>query len=346
MDKEDTPIMIRVLIVDDSRTTRVILKNIITSDPEIEVIGEAENGLEGCEMAKKLSPDLITMDLEMPVMGGLKAVKHLMHHHPTPILVVSGAEDEGMAFKAIEYGALEVVEKPKRVKGEHYHHLKDDLIEKIKILSQVEVSSMISASQRVVQANDPLHYKILALGSSTGGPRVLAEILGALPRDFPLSVVLVQHISQSFITSFVNWLNNETPLTVQQAEDGTRLVPSRVYVAPPMYHMSVRKNKLHLEHSPPINECLPSIDVLFTSVAFQYGERAIAALLTGMGKDGAAGMKEIFAKGGFTLAQDRSSSVIHGMPGAAIEMGAVRKVLPPREIAVEILSLAQIEDRG
>ena len=337
--------MIRVLIVDDSRTTRVILRNILSADPEIEVVGEGENGLEGVKLAQGLKPDLITMDLEMPVMGGLEAVKHIMHHNPTPILVVTAAEDEGMAFKAVKYGALEVVEKPLRTKGENYFNSKDELINKIKMLSQISVESVVSSSQMTPMPSDNLHYKMVAIGASTGGPRVLSQIFGSLPPDYPLCIVLVQHISQSFIGSFVKWLNNETPLEVKQAEARERLAPGKILVAPPLNHLQIRKNKVILEQSPPINECIPAIDVLFTSVAMQYGSRSIAILLTGMGRDGAAGLHEIYDRGGFTVAQDKESSVIFGMPRAAIEMGAVRKVLSPSEIASELISLSQIEDR-
>lgn len=337
--------MIRVLIVDDSRTTRIILRTILETDSEIRVVGEACNGEEGCEMARKLAPDLITMDIHMPVMDGIGAVKKIMSTRPIPILIVTGAEEDGdskISFEALQCGALDVIDKPQRAKGEKYQDLKENLIRKVKSLSKIQVSRL-GSSVKLKKINLELPYRIVAIGASTGGPKVLVKILGALPADYPIGILLVQHITSNFTNGFAKWLDHETALEVKLAEPGELPCPGQVYLAPADHHMVIRQGRIALESGPARHGCIPSIDALFESVAEEYGDKAIAVLLTGMGEDGARGLKMIKDREGYTIAQEESSCVIFGMPRVAIEMGAALGVLNPKEIVKELV-LAVMKD--
>lgn len=320
----------------------MILRSILEEDSEIEVIGEAADGREAVEKALRYEPDIITMDIHMPELSGLEAVKRIMEKRPMPILIVTGVEGEGdgegggIFFQALQYGALEVVEKPKIRKGERYEHIKKDLVRKIKVLAREKNFFALSrvGSPRLLR---PHFYRVVAMGASTGGPRVLQEILGSLPSDYPLGILLVQHITSSFIKSFVQWLDRQVSLKVSLAEHGQSLEPSVVLVAPADRHLIVRNQKVLLEGREPLNGCLPSVDMLFNSVALEYGRRAVGVLLTGMGSDGAKGLKMIYDRGGHTIVQSEESCVVFGMPKEAMDLGAARKILSPKAIARELV---------
>lgn len=341
--------MLRVLIVDDSRVTRQVLRDILSADPDIQVVGEAEDGREAVEKVHRLEPSIVTMDIVMPHMNGLEAISHIMAQRPTPILVVSSLADRkeiNICFKAIKLGALEVVKTPQIRTREEFETVRKELIEKIKLLSRIRVithhfgkrRSKRLRVRRRMEGRAPAR-RVVAIGASTGGPNAITTLLSVLPKDFPASVLLIQHISEGFSPAFVQWLEKETELIVKIAEDGERLVPKTVYVPACDSHLTVQNSRVVLTDDPPVNSCRPSIDVLFRSVAEEYGPEAFGVLLTGMGKDGAMGCRAITEAGGYTLVQDEESSLVFGMPHAAISLGAASAVVPLQEIPERVLRL-------
>ena len=348
--------MFRVLIVDDSPVVREILQEWLASEKDIEVVGEAENGGSAVDLVKKLSPDLVIMDILMPGIDGLEATEIIMADHPTPILIFSSVandQEANIAFEAISRGALDVMAKPDSVRQNH-QSIKEELIKKIRILSRIPVirhpRGRITARARKQEMKiiSPLQvrYEVLGIGASTGGPRALHEILQHFPKNFPSPILVVQHIAKAFIEGLVNWINKDSELSVKIAKQGEKLKPATVYLAPPDLHLLVRNDRIHLKDTPPVNNCRPSVDVLFQSLAESYGERAVAVLLTGMGNDGAVGMKEIYERGGKTIAQDQETSLVFGMPASAIEMSVVDKVLPLGRIPEEILNAFSLLKKG
>lgn len=367
--------MIRVLIVDDSRVIREVIKDLLNGT-EVEVIGEAANGKEALDLTRELHPDLVTMDVMMPVMDGLTAVEQIMAYVPTPILVLASSinrKDVNIAFEAIQLGALDVMEKPDNLTREGFAALHDTLIQKIRLLSSIRVISHLKGRRRrpgtsleptpppstigpprkvviTPQPRPPVRPAprkaqtgILALGASTGGPKAVMSVLQGLPENFPLGAVLVQHIGATFTAGFVEWLDRECSLKVRMAADGDSILPGTVLVGPGDRHMEVSEDQIRLTDAPPVNNCRPSVDVLFRSVAHSFGNKAMAVLLTGMGRDGAEGMAEIKERKGLTIVQDEESSVIFGMPRAAIELGAVDRVVPLKNIPTEILKAVNKE---
>lgn len=341
--------MLRVLVVDDSRVTRQVMKDLLTTDPEIRVVGEAADGREAVQQALRLEPDIITMDIVMPKMNGLEAITHIMAQKPTPILVVSSLADRkeiNICFKAIKLGALEVVKTPEIRSEEDFERVRADIVDKVKLLSRIRVITHHLGkrkSRRLRLAGDQTDRsparRVVAIGASTGGPNAITTVLSMLPGDFPASVLAVQHIAEGFSPAFAQWLEKETALRVKVAEDGERLDPKTVYISPCDLHLGVRKERISLSDGEPVNSCRPSIDVLFDSVAREYGPEALGVLLTGMGKDGAEGCRTIIDRNGYTVVQDESTSLVFGMPHAAISIGAATAVLPLQEIPERILRL-------
>lgn len=342
--------MIRVLIVDDSRVIREVIKDLLEGTG-IEVTGEAENGQEAVDLAKQLTPDMITMDIKMPVMDGLMAVEQIMAYTPTPILILASSissKDVNIAFEAIQLGALDVMEKPDNLSREGFQVLRDTLVQKIRLLSNIKVIRHIKGrrkqAERAAEAPEaPAQQdsRILAIGASTGGPRAVMSILREFSADFPVGAALVQHIEASFTSGFVQWLNSECDIKVKLAQDGDPVRPGTVLVGPGEKHLEIEGNRCKLSDTPPVNNCKPSVDVLFTSIAQSYGDKALAVLLTGMGRDGAKGITEIKKKKGITIVQDEKSSVIFGMPRAAIELGGADKIVDLKEIPKEIKRLVR-----
>ncbi len=337
--------------MDDSRVIREVLKDIL-SGSEIEVVGEARNGEEAIELTGKLKPDIITMDVMMPVMDGLTSVEHIMAEQPTPILIFASSvnrKDVNIAFEAIQKGALDVVEKPESLSPDDFNQLRDVLVQKIRLLSNIKVIRHIKGRRRNKVAE--LSYlpkkadavkpgaKVLAVGASTGGPKAVMSIFNTLPAEFPVGALLVQHIGSNFTSGFVDWLNRDTALLVKTAEEGEKVEPGKVLVAPGDVHMEVENERIRFSNGPLVNNCRPSVDVMFKSVAREYGNQAMAVLLTGMGRDGAEGMMAIKQRNGATLVQDEKSSVIFGMPKSAVELGAADKIVTLKEIPDEIVKL-------
>ncbi len=331
---------VRVLIVDDSPVVREVLQSLLESDPDIKVVGHAANGAEAVELTATLRPDLVTMDLMMPGMDGMEATKRIMARHPTPVLFLSayfGGEGKYTRADAIAAGALDIMEKPALIPDWRWRSAAGPLIKKVKSLSTVPVIAHIHGARRLLAQEETQadSYSgpaadVVAIGASSGGPRVVEEILSNLPTTFALGVLVVQHMTDGFTTSMLRWLQDKCPLPVKVAEDGDTILPRRVLFAPETAHMVVTLGgRIHLSDSDPVNGHRPSIDVTFNSLAKVYGARSAGVLLTGMGADGAVGLLAIRQAGGVTMVQDENSCAVFGMPRAAIELGATQQVLPP-----------------
>lgn len=335
--------MIRVLIADDSTLTRVVLRDLLARDAEIEIVAEVGDGRSAVDQVRALRPDLVIMDVLMPVMDGLDAVSEIMADCPTPILVLSAntdPKDSRSAFSAIRLGALDVMPKPVGVGSEAFNEIAAELIRKVRSLCRIRVIHHYRPSRRkqlVAPPPSSLHPCILAIGASTGGPQAVLRLLKELPEGLPAATLIVQHIAAGFAAGFADWLNRETPHKVRLARAGDVLTPGQMLVAPNGCHMQVADRRVTLLETPPRHNCRPAVDVLFESLASDgLAGETVAVLLTGMGQDGAAGMAALHQGGALTLAQDQSSSAIFGMPKAAIERGAVNRVLTLSEMPAVI----------
>jgi len=367
---------IRVLVVEDSITTRNRIAEALGSDPEMEVVGEASDGRTGVEKCLALQPDVVTLDMVLPIASGLAATEAIMAHRPTPILVVSSSTNRGDLFStydALAAGALDVLEKPQVDEVDEDWDRR--LVAAVRMVSRIRVITHVRgklrrvepteraspvpalrptpapesrlpvappgpASAEVRAAGDP---RVLAVGASTGGPGAVLELLRGLPADFPLPILLVIHIGQTFGAALADWLDDQSPLRVAFARDGEPLPPfgtGCVRLAPPDSHLVLQGGRLALTREPERHSCRPSVDVLFESVAAELGGRAAACLLTGMGKDGAAGLLALRRVGALTIAQDEATSVVFGMPGEAVRLGAARHVLPLGAIAPALAEAA------
>jgi len=358
--------LIRVLIVEDSPVMREFLINILSSDPEIQVIGTARDGKEALEAVERTKPDVITMDIHMPKINGMDATRRIMETYPTPVVIVSGSsntKEAATVFSALQAGAVAVVQKPAGISHPDYADTVADLVRTVKLMSEVKVVrrwarasreaviSAVSPLTEVQLPHTPTEINLITLGASTGGPPVLQTILSGLPAGFPVPVLIVQHMAAGFIQGFAEWLAQTSNLPVHVAIQGEQILPGHVYVAPDGFQMKVLKGgKISLTKDEPENGLRPSVSYLLRSVTAVYGQNAIGVLLTGMGKDGAEELKLLKEKGAVTIAQDRESSVVHGMPGEAINLGAATYVLSSDKIAAALISLVdgrpEVRGRG
>jgi two-component system chemotaxis response regulator CheB len=348
--------MIRIIVTDDSRVITMLLTALIEKEPDMEVVGTASNGKEAVEMTQQLKPDIITMDIRMPVMNGFEATREIMATQPTPILVVSASvhtEDLKITFNAIESGALAVIEKPPGLEGENYERIRSSLINHIRALSVVKVKKIPAKDKKAASIHlttegvVSLHKgspqnDLVALGSSVGGPPVLSKILSSLPHDFPIPIVIVQHMASGFIGGFVDWLNHSSRLIVKLAEDGEALQPGVAYVGPGDKHFTLKRNSkkimVSLSDEPHDSVFRPSVDELFLSVAKTSPGHAIAGLLTGMGSDGAKGLLQLHEQHCHTFIQDEKTCVVFGMPGVAKELGAYQDEVSEEDISNYIIT--------
>ena len=340
---------IRVLVVDDSAFMRKLIRDILNSDPEIDVLDVARNGREAVEKTLNLNPDVITMDVEMPVMDGIRAVEEIMNKKPTPIIMVSAytIENARITLEALEKGALDFVTKPGGPISVRLRDVKERIIEKVKAISHVNVKALKLPVKmgKVLKPPPGGMEKIVVIASSTGGPKTLSHIIPRLPPNLKASILVVQHMPRGFTKPFAERLNKVSKITVKEAEDGEDLKGSGVYIAPSGYHMKVDEEwKIHLTSDPPMHGVRPAADVTMISVASVSGNKTIGVVLTGMGKDGALGVREIKSRGGKNIAQDEETSVIFGMPRAAINTGCVDEVLPVDRIPDGIVKMVGEND--
>jgi two-component system chemotaxis response regulator CheB len=342
--------MIKVLIVEDSAVVQQFLVYVLSSDPDIRVIGTTNNGEEALEFLKQEKPDVITMDIHMPRMNGFETTRKVMATHPTPIVIVSGSvqpNEVSTTFRAIEAGALAVVPRPNGLGHPDYERTARTLIQTVKTMSEVKVvrrwrqtPSIVSASPVPDVKKGPDAVEIVAIGASTGGPVALQTLLSMLAPDFAVPIVIVQHMTAGFVDGFVQWLAQSSSLPIHVASHGQQAQSGHVFFAPDGFQMRVDSGRrILLSNDEPENGLRPSVSYLFRSVADTFGKNAVGVLLTGMGKDGAEELKLMKEKGGMTIAQDKDSSVVHGMPGEAIRLGAACHVLPPDRIAAALARL-------
>jgi two-component system chemotaxis response regulator CheB len=344
---------VRVLVVEDSLTIRQRLREVLASDPDVEIVGDAEDGKRAIELCRELRPDVVSLDMMLPVMTGLSATEYIMAHCPTPILIVSSSTNRGELFKtydALAAGAVDVLEKPRGDETEGAWERR--YVSAIKLVARIKVITHPRArlaalgrpppTTRAVPpvASEP-PYRVVALGASTGGPGALVEVLRSIPKRLPIPAFIVLHIDEPFGTSFAEWLDAQTLHRVAFGKEGDVVsgLDGKFIMARPGHHLIVRGGRIHLTSDPERHSCRPSVDVLFESIAREYGGAAMACLLTGMGKDGAAGLLELRRAGGFTIAQDEATSVVYGMPHEAALLGAARRILPLGEIGGAIAEL-------
>jgi two-component system, chemotaxis family, protein-glutamate methylesterase/glutaminase len=338
---------IRVVIADDSLVAREMLAQILASDAAIEVVGQATNGQEAIDLVEQLRPDLVTMDIHMPGLDGLAATEHIMAYTPTPILVVSSsvyAEGMGRAFDALDLGALEVIKKPEPREWAELESIGREVIRKVKILSNVRVVTHIRGRRG---SRSPLSgataakasRSLVAIGASTGGPSALLDVLGRLPATLPVPVVVVQHIADGFVPGLASWLDAASAIRVQPAEHGQVLEPGCAYFAPTKSNLRLEGTSMVFAPAGANQLYVPNIDTLFDSVVVSHGAGAVGVLLTGMGADGAEGLKLLRNVGAATIAQDEATSTVYGMPKVAAEIGAAEQVLPVQRVAAAIEEL-------
>lgn len=361
----NTPI--KVLIVDDSALVRKMLNEMLSSDPGIEVVGTAQDPFDAREKIKQLHPDVLTLDVEMPKMDGVTFLKNLMRLHPLPVVMVSTLTEKGadVTFEALDLGAVDFVTKPKINLENTFEDYTYEIRRKVKGASLVSRNMLEMRYQRYVrnqemaanvtqQTQTPTASytapsassanKIVALGASTGGTEAIKEVLIKMPANAP-AIVITQHIPAAFSEPFARRMNTISQMNVCQAEDGQVIEPGNVYIAPGDKHLLVVKQGTRficrLDDSEPVNRHKPSVDVMFRSVLKNVGSNTVAVILTGMGADGAKGMKEMRDQGIQTIAQDEKTSVVWGMPGEAVKINAATKVLPLQDISQAILSLCK-----
>ncbi len=362
--------MIRVLVVEDSLVQRTLLVGLLKADPEISVVGAVTSGAEALAFLARDKPDVVTMDLRMPDMNGLEVTRQIMETIPLPVVIVSeywDAESADLTFRAMEAGAVAGVSKPSIGLPES-EEVARQLVQTVKLMSEVKVirrwprsrrvdsltllpkappsSSRLSPTSALVATRppppQPKEISLVAIGASTGGPPVLRTILAALPRTFPVPILIVQHIAKGFTSSLIQWLKTEASPLVQLAKQGEEMFPGHIYIAPDDFQMGVALNKrIALALDPVEHSLRPSVSYLFRSLVSVYGGNVIAVLLTGMGRDGAQELRLLRDQGAITIAQNKETSVVHGMPGVAIALDAATHILAPEEIAPLLVSLTQ-----
>lgn len=349
----------KVLVVDDSAFMRKVISDIINSDSNLEVIGKARDGNDAIKKIKELNPDVVTMDIEMPSMDGLSALAKIMRENPVPIIMLSSLTKAGteQTVKALSLGAVDFIPKPSGQISLDIDKVKDEIIRKIKIAADTKknlhnfnninqfIEDKTTKVEKLLNKSKPLN-KLVVIGTSTGGPKALHQVIPNLPNTLDAAILIVQHMPAGFTKSLAERLDSISNLQVKEAEDGELIVPGCVYVAPGDYHLTVKANRLgnkqlfiSLNQLPPYGGHRPSVDVMFNSVADQFWGHIVGVVMTGMGRDGAEGIVNIKNKGGLAIAEDQSSCIVYGMPRAAIETRKVDKIAPLNDISHEILRL-------
>ena len=349
---------VKVLVVDDSALMRKLIPQIIERDSSIQVVGTAIDGEFAMKKMKELRPDVITLDLEMPRMDGLETLRQMMRHEQVPVIVVSAHTTEGATttLKALGLGAFDFVTKPKDALSAHMSEVADELIKKIKAASMqghskariLEPPTMARAPQK--SKDSILATRVIGIGSSTGGPNTLQFLLSRLPADFPAAIVIVQHMPEGFTALFAKRLDECSAIHVKEAQSGDLLLAGRALVCPGNRHIKVRRmpaaNIAVLTDEPKVNGHRPSVDVMFRSLAAELGPSSLGVLMTGMGDDGAEGLGEMKRNGAMTIAQDEESSVIYGMPRAAVERGYATRIVSLDALPNALMAHFRAEDRA
>jgi two-component system chemotaxis response regulator CheB len=338
--------MIKVLVVDDSPTVQDLMKYILTSDKDIEVIGNVNNGIEALKFLETMKPDVITMDINMPYMNGFEATQRIMETNPVPIIMVTSlfdSTDVERTFQAIQAGAVSVIDKPVSVRNQNYEDICKNIINNVKLMSEIKVvkrkfngskgSNKLLRMEAKVN-NDFDDKKVVAIGVSTGGPPILKKIFSKLTESIHVPILVVQHITPGFLNGLVDWLRQETKIPIHIASNGQSVLPGHIYFAPDDNHMEIMYNgKIVLNKQEKTNGLRPTVSHLFNSVANAYGKNSIGILLSGMGRDGVEELKILKEKGAVTITQDKESSVVYGMPGEAVKINAATYILSPEKIA-------------
>lgn len=349
--------MIKVLIVDDSALIRKVLTDILKEDKEIDIVGTARNGKDALEKIPLLNPDIITLDVEMPIMDGLTTLKNIMSTYKLPVIMISSLTKEGadLTLKALDEGAVDFIPKPKNVFNMSESDIKREIIDKIKIgaKTKVEVTTNLSSLVKPTFSSDKKLIKIkkdfshiVTIGTSTGGPRALQNILPLLPHDINASIVVVQHMPPKFTKSLADRLNSMSNINIKEAEEGDILNRGWCYIAPGDYHMEVVKEGgslvIRLNQEPPTMGLRPTVDILMKSVASIEEYAKTGVILTGMGSDGARGISEMKKRDSYTIAQDESTSVVFGMPKSSIATNNIDEILPLNRIANRIINIVGV----
>ncbi len=367
-----------MLVVDDSGLMVKLLSEIVNRDPELQVVGTASHGYDAVRKVQSLHPDVITMDVNMPRMDGIKAVEHIMSTAPTPIIMISSLTQEGAAatFHALELGAIDFVSKPSGYVSLDIEDLSTEIIAKIKLAAKIHVVRTVKRSAPIpsVKRSTPIppvvkrqkgihdsktqtinwhaifygtkkkhdYNKVVAIGCSTGGPNALNEVLRKFPEDIPAPILVVQHMPEKFTEKLAELLDHRVALHVVEAKDGMGIQRGTVYIAPGAYHMKILANRtIALQHQDSTAIPCPSVDITMKSIAEVFGKNAIGVILTGMGNDGVAGMNAIKDMKGITIAQDEETSLVFGMPKMAIESGCVDSIVPLSLVSQEIMNSLQ-----
>lgn len=349
--------MIKVMVVDDSSVVREFLVHALNGAAGIRVVGTATNGEDAVQAADRLRPDVITMDIHMPKMNGLEATRKIMENNPVPIVIVSGTtelDDVNATFRAMEAGAVAFMLRPAGIGHPDHESDIQKLLQTVRLMSELKmvrrwkkhtISDVpLAKPAGAAKVPEDASIDLIAIGASTGGPPVLQAILTALPADFPVPILMVQHMSPGFVQGFSEWLSKSTQLQVKVAEQGELLMPAHVYIAPDNFQMGVaRGGRISLAMAQSEHGLRPSVSYLFRSVIETYARHVMAGLLTGMGRDGADELRQLRNVGAVTFVQDRESSVVFGMAGEAIKLDAAMYVLPPNEIAPLLTRLSKVK---
>lgn len=344
--------MVKVLIIDDSAFNRRTLTKLLESVPGVEVAGTATDGIDGLQQAMRLKPDLITLDLEMPVMDGFTFLRILMQTNPIPVIVISSKDGDIDVFKAMELGAVDFIPKPTHMPSMTLFNIKDELIRKVKMLPHLKMKKIASGISRPledvyaeVKKEVPISgFDVIAIGSSTGGPPALSQILPLLPEGFPVCVVVSQHMPPGFTKPFAERLNNICKMRVKEAANEEVVKTGEILIVPGGQHLSFKRGKTgevvtNLLERKEADKYVPSVDIMFSSAALIWGERTMGIVLTGMGYDGKDGVVRIKEKGGYIIAESEETSIVFGMPESAIATGAVDEVVPLYDIGPKIVKV-------
>ena len=352
---------LKVLVVDDSALMRRLLSELLASEPDIEVVGTARDGAEAVEKTKALRPHVVTMDVQMPHMDGLEALGHIMREVPTPVVILTGLEDEAIALEALSRGAVDVVLKPSGPISVDIAKVKEELVHKVRMARAANIKRLINGPVPGRRPRPPVEPPptvgpgtrmwAVVIAASTGGPRAVEYVLCSLPGNLPATVLVVQHMPPGFTRSFAERLNRICNLNVREAQDEDVLEPGHAFIAPGGYHMRVARGTrlrgtIHLDQTAPVNGVRPSADVTMMDVARVFGARTVGVVLTGMGADGAQGLLAIREAGGITIAQDQVTSVVYGMPRMAVTVGGARTVLPLEDIPAAIVRAVTKREEG